>query len=558
MPPGSLASRTRYQRLATADDAKDDTSDAPPDITSHDDNVDDSDLEDGDENHQRVVLTEHDVCFAIASLNAMQPTLTPSQNNRILRKTDKVILSLLVWVYLLQILDKTILGYSAIFGLREDTGLEGNQYSIVGSIAPFAQLAWQPFSSILIVKVPHRILMPSLVLGWGLAQATTPLCRSFVGLLINRFFLGIFEAGCLPLFSVITSQWYRRSEQPLRVAAWYGTNGLATIIAAFLSYSLGGIESTILAPWQIIFLFTGLITVASVPIIYWRLDNDIPSARFLTPTEREQALERLRANQTGIGSRELKWDQVKEVFLDIKTYLFVAMSLANNLGAQVTNTFGPIILSGFGFDKFKTTLLNIPFGAIQYLVIIAVALTAVKIRWKSLALIIIIIPIITGLVMLYTLPRDGHTAPLLAGYYLLAFIFGGNTLIVAWILANTAGQTKKSAMMSLYNAASSTGNIIGPLLFDAADAPAYLPGLRTTLGVFIGMAIAVLLQVGYLVALNREQRRRRVANGKPAEIHDHSMDSEYVDIYADNAGDIGGRAFEDLTDRENDEFIYVY
>ncbi|KAK5651893.1 hypothetical protein OQA88_11552 [Cercophora sp. LCS_1] len=537
MSPGRVASRTRYQRLATADDAKDDAGDATVETPLHGRDVDDIASDDGRD--RTVVLTEDD-------------------NKRILHKTDRVILSLLVWVYLLQILDKTILGYSAIFGLREDTGLEGNQYSIVGSIAPFAQLAWQPFSSVLIVKVPHRILMPSLVLGWGLAQATTPLCRSFVGLLVNRFFLGIFEAGCLPLFSIITGQWYRRSEQPTRVAVWYGTNGLATIIAALLSYSLGGIQSSILAPWQIIFLFTGLITVASVPVIYWRLDNDIPSARFLTEEEREQALERLRANQTGVGSRELKWDQVKEAFVDIKTYLFIAMSLANNLGAQVTNTFGPIILSGFGFDKYKTTLLNIPFGAIQYAVILAVALAAVKMRWKSLALIVIIIPIIIGLVMLYILPRDGKTGPLLAGYYLLAFIFGGNTLIVAWILANTAGQTKKSAMMSLYNAASSTGNIIGPLLFDAADAPTYLPGLRTTLGVFIAMAVAVLLQVGYLVMLNKEQARRRVENGKPAEIHDHSMDSEYVDIHADNVGDIGEQAFADLTDRQNDEFIYVY
>src|SRR6201999_2385777 len=120
-----------------------------------------------------------------------------------------------------QILDKTVLGNGAVFGLEQDTHLVGNQYSFVGSIAPIAQLLWQPFSSILIVKVPHRILMPVLVLGWGIAQTLTPACRSFTGLLVNRFFLGIFEAGCLPLFSIITAQWYRRAEQPVRVAAWY-------------------------------------------------------------------------------------------------------------------------------------------------------------------------------------------------------------------------------------------------------------------------------------------------------------------------------------------------
>jgi MFS family permease len=150
----------------------------------------------------------------------------------------------------IQILDKSVLGYGSIFGLQKDTGLVENQYSLVGSIAPIAQLTWQPFSSILIVKVPHRILMPSLCLGWGIAQTSMAACHSYGGLLATRFLLGLFEAGCLPLFSVITSQWYRRAEQPIRVAAWYGTNGAATIAASALSYGLGHIKSDVLRAWQ--------------------------------------------------------------------------------------------------------------------------------------------------------------------------------------------------------------------------------------------------------------------------------------------------------------------
>lgn len=176
--------------------------------------------------------------------------LTAEESKRICHKTDRTILIVLVWVYFLQILDKTVLGYGATFGLEEDTGLTGNQYSLVGSISPIAQLAWQPFSSFLIVKVPHKILMPVLCLGWGIAQACMAACHNFGSLMAARFFLGLFEAGCLPLFSVITSQWYRRAEQPLRIAAWYSTNGMATILAAALSYGLAHIQSDVLFPWQ--------------------------------------------------------------------------------------------------------------------------------------------------------------------------------------------------------------------------------------------------------------------------------------------------------------------
>lgn len=87
---------------------------------------------------------------------------------------------------------------------------------------------------------------------------------------------GLFEAGCLPLFSIITAQWYMRSEQPLRVAAWYGTNGLATIFLAALSYGLGHIKSDTLHSWQILFLFVGLLTVCKLHHSCLSFATDIP------------------------------------------------------------------------------------------------------------------------------------------------------------------------------------------------------------------------------------------------------------------------------------------
>lgn len=112
--------------------------------------------------------------------------LSEEDSKRIRRKTDCVILLILIWVYFLQILDKTVLGYGATFGMQEDAHLTGNQYSLIGSIAPIAQLAWQPFSSFLIVKVPHRILMPVLCFGWGVAQTAMAGCHSFGGLMATR------------------------------------------------------------------------------------------------------------------------------------------------------------------------------------------------------------------------------------------------------------------------------------------------------------------------------------------------------------------------------------
>ncbi|KAK6221233.1 MFS transporter [Colletotrichum tabaci] len=486
-----------------------------------------------------------------------QIELTEEDNKRIRRKTDKRILSILVWVYFLQILDKSVLGYGAIFGLREDCNLTGDQYSMVSSVAAIAQLAWQPFSSWLIVKVPHRLLMPCLVLGWGIAQVCMAACHNYAGLIATRFLLGLFEAGCLPLFSVITSQWYRRAEQPMRVACWYGTNGLATMFAAAVSYGLGQIDGAIHS-WQILFIFVGLITVLSAPLVYVVLDDDIPSARFLTEHEKLQAIERLRANQTGTGSRDFKWSQVWEALYEPKSWLFIGMAVCLNVTAAVTNTFGPIVISGFGFDSERSSLLNIPFGFVQLIVIFPASYLAHRFRIKSAFLAAILAPVLAGAVMLYVLGRD-NVPPLLAAYYMLAFLFGGNPLIVSWMISNIAGTTKKSVIMSLYNAGSSAGNIIGPLLFNSKDAPEYKPGLTKVMGITCALLAIIGLQVVNLVVSNKMQERKRVANGKPRKIQDLSMEHRYTTAQNDGSGaHLGENAFLDMTDSQNDEFVYVY
>ncbi|KAJ4424134.1 hypothetical protein N0V82_001182 [Gnomoniopsis sp. IMI 355080] len=456
-------------------------------------------------------------------------------------------------------LDKSMLGYAAVFDLKADTHLQGFQYSLIDLMSSIAQLAWQPISMMLILKVPARILLPCMVLGWGIVQASASAATSFGGLMAYRFLLGLFEAGCLPLLCILTGAWYRKAEQSVRIAAWYGTNGLATIAGAALSYGLGKVESPMLVPWRIMFLSTGLLTIVSVPFVYWKLDNEPSTARFLTKNEQQMAVERLRANQAGTDSNGIQWRQAFEALIDIKTYLFLALSLGISLGARVTSTLGPLILNGLGYDQHTALLFNMPFGALQYILGLFMASIAVKFRWQSLTLGMSLFPAIIGLVVLFIVPhRPDNNVFLLVGYHLLAFMLSFNSLTIFWILANTAGQTKKAAMMSLYNAAASVGNIIGPILFRDNDAPKYDFGLKATLGAYIVVFWLVIILLANLVMLNRMQEAQRVARGKPAKLHDHSMDGKYTEMCVVNGYIVGNFAFADLTDRQNDEFIHVY
>lgn len=329
------------------------------------------------------------------------------------------------------------------------------------------------------------------------------------------------------------------------------------MFAAAVSYGLGQINGS-LASWRILFIFVGLLTVVTAPVVWYFLDNDVSTARFLTEQEKLQGIERLRANQTGTGSREFKWPQALEALIEPKSWLFIGMALCLNVTAAVVNTFGPIIVGGFGFDKGVTSLLNIPFGAVQLIVIFPASYLAHRYRNKSGFLVAVMFPVLAGAVMLYTLSRNS-IPPLLTAYYLLAFLFGGNPLIVSWMISNIGGSTKKSVIMSLYNIGVSAGNMIGPLLFTSDDAPYYKPGLEKTMGITCALIAIICLQTVNLFFLNKMQEKKRVRNGKPAKIHDLSMERHYRAASDNEEGaNLGENAFKDMTDTKNDEFVYIY
>lgn len=123
-----------------------------------------------------------------------------------------------------------------------------------------------------------------------------------------------------------------------------------------------------------------------------------------------------------------------------------------------------------------------------------------------------------------------------------------------------AGHTKKALSIALYNAGSSVGNIVGPLLFKAEDAPRYRSGVVAVLGIFVAAAGICAGLVVLFMILNKRKERIRVANGKPAKLVDRSMDAKYsaqVELQEGEEGyggvRLGDQAFMDLTDHKNDE-----
>jgi hypothetical protein len=205
-------------------------------------------------------------------------------------------------------------------------------------------------------------------------------------------------------------------------------------------------------------------------------------------------VERLRAHQNSSTSYEFKWSQALEVLLEPKSWLFVTMALLPNMGSALPSLFGPLIVTGFGFDKFQAALLNIPYGAITTIVINLSCWAFHKSKLKSVVLAAFMLPVVVGIAILYALPHNEqkNQGPLLFAYYLTSFIYAANPLLLSWVVGNTAGAAKVSTMVEFYQAGTSAGALSGPLLFTADRAPAYLAGTRAVLGLFIALLCYVI------------------------------------------------------------------
>lgn len=141
---------------------------------------------------------------------AQRTHVTPQDNDRVLRRIDLALLPLMLSVYFLHALDKATLSYASVFGLIDDTGLRGNQFSWLGSVVYLAQLIMQLPVAWALVKLPIGTFTSTMVLGWGVTLAAMTGARNFPALLGSRFLLGAFEASVGPSFVAITQMWWRR------------------------------------------------------------------------------------------------------------------------------------------------------------------------------------------------------------------------------------------------------------------------------------------------------------------------------------------------------------
>ncbi|KAJ6086052.1 MFS general substrate transporter [Penicillium sp. IBT 16267x] len=434
---------------------------------------------------------------------------TPEEGKKVLKKIDLHLIPILFFIYLLQ----------AMYGLKTGTGLTGSDYSWLSSIFYFGYLIAQYPAGLAMQKLPAGKLLASTTIVWGGLLMTTPACHNFAGIASNRFLLGMVEAVVNPGFVLLMSMWYTSREQPLRLEAYYCTNGIATMFGGLLGYAIGHI-TTGLPRWMYVFLIFGAISIVIGILALWLLP-DLPStARFLNERERAIALDRIAGNRQGVKNHQFKWDQVWQAARDPKTWLLFIMAI----GAQVPNSaltsFTSIIVESFGFDTLGTQYLQIPGGAVNFLTLIIGGFIATKFDGKfhsrSACMIVANLTCIIGSALLVGL-SDSNKWGRLVALWLCYFQGLGFSMSLTIISSNIAGYTKKQVTGALLFTGYCVGNIIGPQTFKSSEAPGYHSAYVAMLVGYTVKLTAIVALYLYMYFENKRRDRLALESGNSAD-----------------------------------------
>ncbi|KAI5478190.1 hypothetical protein MNV49_005357 [Pseudohyphozyma bogoriensis] len=473
--------------------------------------------------------------LGVAALDADSPELKKI-DRKIILKSDLFVCFFLTIVTTVEFLDKNALSFAAVYGLKTDTHLVGQEYSNVASVFYYGYLGTLPFISWFLTRFSASKLIGVSATLWGVTLLCMAACKNYGGLIAVRFILGIFEAPILPSCMVISSLWWTKREQGLRTAIWFNT--LAGVFGGILAYAIGHITHSKLATWRLLFIIYGAFTVLLGIAVTLVMPDKPGNAWFLTAEEKARAEVRLADNRQGAIKHAFKMSQVYEALKSPQYWIVCLFTILQAITNAGVSNFNPLIISGFGFSAARTTLMATPQAAVA--IIAQVCLTTIALyvpNIRCLLWFLSCLPALVGAILIHVLNHVTQRPAALAGVYLMGFYNPPFVLATSLAISNVSGTTKKAFVSSSVAVSYAIGNIVGPQAFRASESPVYRSGIFTMLCCFGIEAFFALCYWAVTIYLNRAKDAKY---GPPQPLAEGLVEEE------------------DLTDVENTNFRYSY
>ncbi|RDI83554.1 hypothetical protein Vi05172_g6518 [Venturia inaequalis] len=448
-----------------------------------------------------------------------QELYTEAQYKKLTRKIDVYLIPIMFFMYGIQQTDKTSISIQALFGMRTDTHLVGQQFQWLTTIFYLTYLIGEFPSTWLLQRYNTGRVLSVYMFGWSACLLCISACNNFTQLMVLRGLQGVFECNVTPGFLLITGSWYRKAEHANRSLFWQSSQSFFSIVCNLALYGIARYvvgNNGPVAAWRCISLFLGSLTMVGTIVCFFVVGTP-DEVRWLSAEEKIMAKARVIENQLGDEStgKKWKWDQFWECFKDPQIY-FVFL---NTFFACVPNggitTFSSLLYVTFGFDSWQSMLYGLPRYAMGIAAFVVVAFYLRKFQNQRMFIMIIssVLPCV-GLLVMSLLPNTPEHKWVKWGMFDMTVIFS-LALFLGWsmITSNIAGGTKRNVASSLTLIAYCVGNMIGAQIFTTADAPRYLTGTIVCSACFAAEVITIGLWGAWYFYENKRRDGVAAASG---------------------------------------------
>ncbi|KAI9442627.1 MFS general substrate transporter [Lactarius indigo] len=448
-------------------------------------------------------------------------TLGSMAKQRIWRKLDIHLLPLLVFLYFLSFLDRTIIGYAAIAGMKKDLHLTGLRYNVA------AALFYIPYT---LVEVPSNILLrvfnpsrwiPSIMIAWGTVTTLMCLVNSYQGLVVSRFFLGLTEGGLFPGLAYYISLWYPRQLQAKRLALLISIATVGGAFGGIFAYGIEHLEGKAgLRGWQWIFFVEGLATVVVALLSYFFIHDYPETAKFLTEEERKFIIQTLADDSKGQAthfSTKFVWQALS----DWKTYAQAANFMSVFITGVAVALFTPTIVNDLGFSATHAQLLSVPPFLLAGISTYIVSIWSDRVNLRGPFIVICAMVSMAGYITAYVTskPGPGYAAAIIAACGAFPCI----TITLAWAAGNSGGIVKRGIVLAVVIGLGNVGGVCSSFIY--YQPPRFYKGHGTMMGC-LGMSIVCSCFLMWTYRrLNKEKEEQCAREG----IHE-SMKDVYRDL----------------------------
>jgi MFS family permease len=316
--------------------------------------------------------------------------------------------------------------------------------------------------------------LPGTTLAFGVLTVAFAFVRDIHAACGVRFLLGIFEAPMLPGIAYYMSRWYRRSELAFRLALYVVMAPLAGAFGGLLAsgiLTLNSFGST--KSWEMIFAIEGIITIGLALIAFLTLTDRPESAKWLTESEKQLAIARLKTERVGTVEVLDRIDKAKLLrgILNPVTLGTAWIFLLECITVQGLAFFSPTIIRTIyrNYPVVQQQLLTVPPYILGAIFVIASALLAWKTDRRNVVITYSAIPVMVGYIMFLAT----HNARVRYGaiFIIATGAFNGGALCNAQVSANVVSDTARSSAIGTNVMFGNIGGLIATWAFLPFDGP---------------------------------------------------------------------------------------